>query len=43
LDVSAVEVTKAPVPPSRRLFPSSLIAELDTIKARLDEIEKKLK
>lgn len=43
LDVSVVEVTKAPVPPSRRLFPSSLIAELDAIKARLDEIEKKLK
>lgn len=43
LDVSTVEVAKSPVPPSRRLFPSSLIAELDAIKARLDEIEKKLK
>jgi hypothetical protein len=43
LDVATVEVAKSPVPPSRRLFPSSLIAELDAIKARLDEIEKKLK
>lgn len=43
LDVSSVEVAKAPVPPSRRLFPSSLIAELDEIKARLEAIENKLK
>jgi hypothetical protein len=43
LDVSKVEVAQAQVPPSRRLFPTSLIAELDSIKARLDELEKKLK
>ena len=43
LDVSSVEVAKSPVPPSRRLFPSSLIAELDAIKVRLEELEKKLK
>lgn len=43
LDVSKVEVAPAQVPPPRRLFPTSLIAELDSIKARLDELEKKLK
>ena len=43
LDVSSIEVAKSPVPPSRRLFPSSLIAELDAIKVRLEELEKKLK
>ena len=43
LDVSKVEVASAPQPPARRLFPTSLIAELDSIKARLEELEKKLK
>lgn len=43
LDVTKVEVASASQPPSRRLFPTSLIAELDSIKARLDELEKKLK
>lgn len=43
LDVTKVEVASASHPPARRLFPTSLIAELDSIKARLDELEKKLK
>lgn len=43
LDVSKVEVASSAQPPARRLFPTSLLAELDSIKARLDELEKKLK
>jgi hypothetical protein len=42
LDVSSVTVSAAKVPPAKRLFPSSLLAELDELKSRLEEVEKVL-
>jgi len=39
LNVSEVSVAPAKVPPSQRLFPVSLLTELDDIKSRLDKLE----
>lgn len=40
LDVSSVAVVPAKLPPNKRLFPASLLAELDEIKDRLEKLEK---
>ena len=42
LDLTTVMVTQAKVPPSRRLFPSALLSELDELKSRLEEVERVL-
>ncbi len=40
LDVHAVSVVPTKLPPNMRLFPASLLQELDEIKERLDKLEK---
>jgi hypothetical protein len=40
LDVHAVSVVPAKLPPNKRLFPAALLEELDQIKERLDKLEK---
>lgn len=42
LDLTAISIPQAKVPPAHRLFPSALLSELDDIKERLEEIEKTL-
>jgi hypothetical protein len=42
LDVNVVSVAPAKLPPNKRLFPASLLKELDEIKERLEKIEQTL-
>lgn len=39
LDLNVVSVAPAKLPPNNRLFPASLLAELDEIKERLEKLE----
>lgn len=39
LDLNTVSVAPAKLPPNKRLFPASLLSELDEIKERLEKLE----